>query len=350
MKSEIRVLVIDDSRVAREVISHKLNKDPGIVVVATAEDPYEARDLIITKKPDVLTLDVDMPKMNGVDFLKKFMPQYPLPVIMVSAFTQKGASVTMEALESGAVDFVPKPKTDTPGGLDLMISELIYKIKIADTVNVSHWKKVKEVNHTYDKKEVTKYSRDNCIIAVGASTGGTDAIKKLIRKFPSNIPGVLIVLHMPAGFTKSYAQRLNEQFKMDIKEAEDGDVIESGKIFVAPGGYQMKIEKKNGQRIINIFEGKPVNGHCPSVDVLFESVADVAKKDSIGIILTGMGSDGANGLLKMKNNGAKTFAQDEESSLIYGMPKVAYEIGAVDKVLNLEKFPQEILKTLNKNG
>ena len=349
MKSEIRVLVIDDSRIAREMISHGLNKDPGIVVVATAEDPYEARDLIITKKPDVLTLDVDMPRMNGIEFLKKFMPQYPLPVIMVSAYTQRGASITMEALDSGAVDFVPKPKTADPGGFDTMIKELTSKIKMAETVNVSHWKKINEVNGIYSSIQVSSYSKDNCIIAAGASTGGTEAIKKLIKRFPIEIPGIVIVLHMPGGFTKSYAERLNEQFKLTVKEAEDGDVIGPGKVFIAPGGFQMEIRKKNDQYVIKIFKDDPVNGHCPSVDVLFESVASVAKNDSIGIILTGMGSDGANGLLQMKKNGARTYAQDEESSLIYGMPRVAYEIGAVDKVLNLDKLPQEIFKILNQN-
>ncbi|MCP3923967.1 MAG: chemotaxis response regulator protein-glutamate methylesterase [Desulfobacterales bacterium] len=346
MNNEIRVLVVDDSTLAREMISHGLNKDPDIVVVATAEDPYEARDLIITKKPDVLTLDVEMPKMNGVEFLKRFMPQYPLPVVMVSAYTEKGAEITLEALDSGAVDFVTKPKSGSTG-VDRMINELKTKIKIASTANVSHWRKKKNIKRKFESS-ISNYNKENCIIAIGASTGGTEAVSNLLAEFPDDMPGIIIVQHMPGGFTKTYADRLNDLSNLNVKEAENGDIVEQGKAYVAKGGFQIKLKKINDKNIIVIEESEPQRLHNPSIDVLFNSLAEVVNKDSIGIILTGMGSDGAEGLLNMKRSGARTYAQDEESSVIYGMPKVAYEIGAANKRLHLNEIPDEIFKILNK--
>ncbi len=337
---KIKVLIVDDSLLFRETLAKEIGKDFGIEVIGTAEDPFAARDKILELKPDVVTLDVEMPKMDGIAFLKKLMPQYPLPVIVVSSV---GANV-FEALNAGAVDFVTKPDTSRPGGMSSFINELIVKIKIASTAKVGSFKKDYEA-----VKIVSNHGVDisNTIVAIGASTGGTEAIYNVITALPRDMPGILIVQHMPPVFTKLYADRLNNSCRLEVKEAQDGDLVKPGRVLVAAGDFHMRLAKGASGYYVKCAQGERVNGHCPSVDVLFDSVAEIAKSNAIGVILTGMGADGAKGLLNMRNNGAYTIGQDEKTSTVYGMPMVAYNIGAVAKQLPLDKIPQEICNHLS---
>jgi len=337
---KIKVLIVDDSLLFRETLAREIGKDFGIEVIGTAEDPFIARDKILELKPDVVTLDVEMPKMDGIAFLKKLMPQYPLPVIVVSSV---GKNV-FEALDAGAVDFVTKPDVSKSGGMNSFINELIVKIKIASTAKVGSYKKDYEA-----VKVVSNHGVDisNTILAIGASTGGTEAIYSIITALPRDMPGILIVQHMPPVFTKLYADRLNNSCKLEVKEAQDGDLIKPGRVLVAAGDYHMRLAKSPSGYYVKCAQGERVNGHCPSVDVLFDSVAEVAKSKAIGVILTGMGADGAKGLLNMRKQGAYTIGQDEKTSTVYGMPMVAYNIGGVVKQLPLDKIAQEICNHLS---
>lgn len=336
---KIKVLVIDDSLVFREAVARGIQGDKGIEVVATAADPYEARDKIIEYEPDLLTLDVEMPKMNGIEFLRKLMPQYPLPVVVVSALSNN----VFEALDAGAVDFVTKPNWETVNGLDGFINELIVKIKIASIAKVSAYKG----NYSSNQQNITtQVNPNNTIIAIGASTGGTEAISEVIQAFPRTMPGIVIVQHMPPVFTRMYAERLNSQCRMDIKEAENGDEIIPGRVLIAPGDKHMRINKRGSLYVVECIDGEKVNGHRPSVDILFQSVAEKVGLSAIGVILTGMGYDGAKGLLKMKQKGAYTIGQDEKSCIVYGMPKVAFDIGAVVEQVSLKDIPAVIINAL----
>lgn len=341
LKQRIKVLIVDDSLVFRESLSREISKDPDIEVVGTATDPYMARDLIIKLKPDVLTLDVEMPKMNGIEFLKKLMPQYPLPVIVVSSVSKN----VLDALDAGAVEFVTKPNVSRPGGMASFVNELIIKIKIASTAKVGNRKSDFVPSQPVANQGIDTTSK---IIAIGASTGGTDAIHTVISGLPRDMPPIIVVQHMPPVFTKLYAERLNNTCELEVKEAEDGDALRPGRVLIAPGNFQMRLAKRGPGYIVKCTLEEKVSGHCPSVDVLFDSVADVAGKQSLGVILTGMGRDGATGLLKMKKNGAYTIGQDEKSSVVYGMPMVAYNIGAVDKQLPLDRIAPEIIRFLSK--
>lgn len=336
----IKVLIVDDSLLFRETLAREIAKDFGIEVLGTAEDPYAARDKILELKPDVVTLDVEMPKMDGIAFLRKLMPQYPLPVIVVSSL---GKNV-FEALDAGAVDFVTKPDMSKSGGMNSFINELIVKIKIASTAKVGSFKKDYEA-----AKIVSNHGVDisNTILAIGASTGGTEAIYSVITTLPRDMPGILIVQHMPPVFTKLYADRLNNSCKLEVKEAQDGDVVKPGRVLVAAGDYHMRLAKGPSGFYVKCSQGERVNGHCPSVDVLFDSVAEIAKDKAIGVILTGMGADGAKGLLNMRKQGAYTIGQDEKTSTVYGMPMVAYNIGGVMRQLPLDKVSQEICNHLS---
>ncbi|MDD3307968.1 MAG: chemotaxis response regulator protein-glutamate methylesterase [Acetobacterium sp.] len=341
LKQRIKVLIVDDSLVFRESLSREIAKDPDIEVVGTATDPYMARDLIIKLKPDVVTLDVEMPKMNGIEFLKKLMPQYPLPVIVVSSVSKN----VLDALDAGAVEFVTKPNVTRPGGMASFVNELIIKIKIASTAKVGNRKSDYTPSHPVTSRGIDTTSK---IIAIGASTGGTDAIHTVICGLPRDMPPIVIVQHMPPVFTKLYAERLNNTCELEVKEAEDGDALRPGRVLIAPGNYQMRLAKRGTGYIVRCTQEEKVSGHCPSVDVLFDSVAEMAGRQSVGVILTGMGRDGANGLLKMKKTGAYTIGQDEKSSIVYGMPMVAYNIGAVDKQLSLDRIADEIIRFLSK--
>ena len=344
MAQPIRVIVVDDSALVRDILAQGLDLDPAIQVVAKASDPYVARDQIIKYRPDVLTLDVEMPRMDGVEFLRRFMPQYPLPVVMVSALTQRGKQITMDALEAGAVDFVSKPSTDVARGLSSMMMELRTKVKIASTANVSHWKSKRTavVPRTLAATSALAESTDK-VITIGASTGGTEAIKSVVVPLPAACPGVVIVQHMPAGFTRMYAERLNTLCAMEVKEAETGDRVMPGRILLAPGDYHMTVVRSGGVYRVDCSKGEKVCGHCPSVGVMMKSVAKNVGSNAIGVMLTGMGSDGADGMLAMREAGARTLAQDEASSVVFGMPKVAFERGGAERLVPLRKIAGEVL-------
>ncbi|MEE4255252.1 MAG: chemotaxis response regulator protein-glutamate methylesterase [Desulfuromusa sp.] len=348
MARAIRVLIVDDSALVRNILSQGLSMDPNIEVVGTAPDPYIARDKIVELQPDVLTLDVEMPRMDGVAFLRKLMPQYPIPIIMVSSLTQRGKQITMEALEAGAVDFVAKPTSNVAAGLSAMLMELRSKVKIASTANVSHWKGKRPI--TSPKSGSTSASAlaesTDKVIAIGASTGGTEAIRQVIENFPANTPGTVIVQHMPSGFTKMFSDRLNQLCQMQVKEAEHGDRIRTGLVLIAPGGKQMEVVRSGGFYQVRLGGEEKVSGHCPSVDVMMHSVAKHVGTNAVGAMLTGMGQDGAEGMLAMMQAGARCIAQDEASSVVFGMPKVAFEKGGAERLVPLNKISTALLSLL----
>ncbi len=350
MPKKIKVLIIDDSALVRDILKKGLSADPGFEIVGAAPDVFVGRDMIVEHKPDVITLDIEMPRMDGVEFLRRLMPQYPMPVVVVSSLTQKGKSITLQALDAGAVDYVPKPTADVARGLEDMMLELRTKIKIASTANVSHWKnkRVDRAPRTLPGNKALAESTDK-VIAIGASTGGTEAIRKVIEPLPATMPGIVIVQHMPKGFTKTFADRLNEVCMMHVKEAETGDRITNGKVLIAPGDLQMRVKRRGGYYEVICEEGEKVSGHRPSVDYLFSSIASEVGPNAYGIILTGMGADGAKSLKEMKDKGAKTIGQDERTSIVYGMPKVAKDLGAVDKQLPLEQIPISLIQTVTKD-
>jgi len=339
----IKVLVVEDSLVFRELLVQSLNADPAITVVATAKDPFEARDAIIEHKPDVMTLDVELPRMNGIEFLRKLMPQYPLPVVVISALNEK----VFDALGAGAVDFVAKPAGANREQLENFIkNELLVKIKVASIAKVGGRKMVPLAAPT----QLSEENGSELVVAIGASTGGTEAIATVIKDFGPDIPGVVVVQHMPPGFTEMYANRLNDQCRVKVKEAKSGDLVLPGQVLIAPGGdSHMHLVKRNGVYQVVLRTAPKVNGHCPSVDVLFQSVAENAGDKALGIILTGMGGDGAKGLLAMREKGAHTIGQDESTCIVYGMPKVAYDIGAVeyqDKLTDIAKRTYMLLSKM----
>ncbi len=344
MSKKIKALVVDDSAMVRQILSKGLSMDPMIEVVGTAADPYIVRDKIAKLKPDVLTLDVEMPKMDGVEFLRRLMAQRPMPVLMVSALTQKGKRITLDALEAGAVDFVTKPSANIAEGLNAMLKDLRAKVKMAAMAKVKVRKaapKPKRSTSMIHSKALVE-STDK-VIAIGASTGGTEAIRSVVTQFPPTTPGVVIVQHMPPGFTKMFADRLNEQCQMSVKEAVTGDRVMPGRILIAPGDYHMTVQRSGGQYRVYCRRGDKVCGHRPSVEVLFGSVAKNVGSNAVGVILTGMGHDGAEGMLVMKKSGARTFAQDEASSVVFGMPKAAYECGGAERLVSLNGISKLVI-------
>ena len=348
MARAIRVLIVDDSALVRNILSQGLSMDPDIEVVGTAPDPYIARDKIVALQPDVLTLDVEMPRMDGVAFLRKLMPQYPIPIVMVSSLTQRGKQITMEALEAGAVDFVAKPTSNVAAGLSAMLVELRSKVKIASTANVSHWKGKRPVTAPKSGSSSTSALAESTdkVIAIGASTGGTEAIRRVIENFPANTPGTVIVQHMPSGFTKMFSDRLNQLCQMQVKEAEHGDRVRTGLILIAPGGKQLEVVRSGGFYQVRLGSEEKVSGHCPSVDVMMHSVAKHVGANAVGAMLTGMGQDGAEGMLAMKQAGSRCIAQDEASSVVFGMPKVAFEKGGAERLVPLDKISTALLSLL----
>ncbi len=338
----IKVLVVEDSLVFRELLVQNLNKDPAIRVVATARDPFEARDAILAYKPDVMTLDVELPRMNGIEFLRKLMPQYPLRVVVISSLSDK----VFDAMSAGAVDFVAKPAVSNRRQLeDFIRNELLVKIKIASTARIGNFKRVVMAQ----QQQSLSSRKSNLIVAIGASTGGTEAIFSVVKDYGTDIPGIVCVQHMPPGFTAMYAKRLNDQCRIQVKEAETGDRVLPGHMLIAPGGDRhMHLVKVGEGYQVEVKAGPKVNGHCPSVEVLFESVAKAAGADAVGIILTGMGGDGAKGLLSMRRAGARTIGQDESTCVVYGMPKVAYDLGAVEYQEKLSDIAGRTYALLNK--
>ncbi len=343
ISKKIKVLIVDDSLVFREVISKGLLLDHRIQIVATASDPFIARDKIIEFEPDVMVLDVELPRMNGIEFLRRLMPQYPIPVVVISSANKN----IFDALNAGAVDFVMKPDMSNMRGLEAMLTELCVKVKIASIAKVGHFKNSSNSKIIEDNIDS---NFNNKIILIGASTGGTQAVYEILKKLPRNMPPTLVVQHMPEKFTNMYAERLNNSCVVEVREAKDGDKLYPGLVLIAPGDYHMRLKARGNEFYVQCFKGEKVNGHCPSVDVLFESAANLLGKNAIGVILTGMGYDGAKGLLNMRKNGATTIGQDEQSSVVYGMPKVAFDIGAVEKQVSLENIAKCIGLMLKKRG
>jgi len=334
----IKVLIVDDSAVVRQILQGALSADPDIQVVGTAPDPYVARDMIVEFKPDVVTLDVEMPRMDGITFLRKLMRHYPLPVIIVSSLTSTGGELALEALAAGAVEVMCKPGASLT--LDDMTAELIAKIKTAAGARVS---KREDVGGT--TKVALMGRTTNQIVAVGASTGGTVALEYVLRRMPADAPGMVIAQHMPALFTKQFADRLNRLSAMEIREAQEDDSVLPGVALVAPGDKHLLLRRSGMRTFVSVKDGPLVHQQRPSVDVLFRSVAHTAGKNAIGVIMTGMGVDGAAGLTEMRQAGAHTIAQDEASCVVFGMPKAAIEMGAVERVLPIKEIPDAILQS-----
>ncbi|MBW1666436.1 MAG: chemotaxis response regulator protein-glutamate methylesterase [Deltaproteobacteria bacterium] len=337
LEKKIKVLVVDDSAVVRKVFKEELSRDKEIEVIGTAPDPYVARDKIVKLKPDVVTLDIEMPRMDGLTFLKKLMRHYPLPVIIVSSLTKKGGKLAMDALSLGAIEVISKPSSAYSVGE--MSVQLIDKIKAVAGIDVQRRKKT-ELDEAGPTKPMPRAlaKTTNKIIAIGASTGGTEALKVVLTGMPPNAPGLAVVQHMPANFTTSFAQRLNELSAITVKEAADGDSLVNGVALIAPGNYHMLLKRSGARYYVQVKTGPLVHHQRPAVDVLFHSVATYAGGNAVGVILTGMGSDGALGLLKMKEAGARTVAQDEKTCVVFGMPKEAIKLGGVDKVVPLENI------------
>ncbi len=342
----IKVMVVDDSAVVRNIFSKELSRDPDIEVIGTAPDPYIARNKIVQLKPDVIVLDIEMPRMDGITFLRKLMHYHPLPVIIVSSLTPQGGEMALEALDAGAVDVMTKPGAAyTVGDLSLQLKE---KIKAAAKVNVEVKRSIVPPKKATPIRALTRTT--NKIIAIGSSTGGTQALESILTKLPANTPGIVITQHMPEHFTRSFAERLNSLCAMQVKEAEDGDSVVPGKILIAKGNYHMLLRRSGARYYVQVKFGPTVNRHRPSVDVLFKSVARYAGKNAIGVILTGMGNDGAAGMLEMKKAGAVNIGQNEASCIVYGMPKEAINAGAVDHVVHLNKIPEKILECVEEKS
>ncbi len=342
---KIRVLVVDDSAVVRKVFSEELSNEPDMEVVGTAPDPYVARDKIVSLKPDVVTLDIEMPRMDGITFLRKLMKYFPLPVIIVSSLTREGGALALEAIDIGAVDVISKPgEAYSVGDMSVQLAE---KIRAAARVNMKKYSGLaapkREVVSKIAAPKLSLAETTNKIIAIGASTGGTEALRIVLSQLPPTAPGVLVVQHMPANFTTSFAQRLNSLCAVKVKEAEDGDSVLPGIALIAPGNYHMVMRRSGARYYVNIKTGPLVCHQRPAADVLFNSVAMYGGGNAIGVILTGMGKDGSQGMLKMKEAGAKTIAQDEKSCVVFGMPREAIELGCVDKVVGIDKVCGAIL-------
>ncbi|MGE5582300.1 MAG: protein-glutamate methylesterase/protein-glutamine glutaminase [Bacillota bacterium] len=345
MEKKIKVLIIDDSAMVRKVFSGQLAKDPGIEVVGTAPDPYIGRDKIVYLQPDVIILDIEMPKMDGLTFLEKLMRYYPLPVIIVSSLAKEGCEMALRALELGAVEVMAKPGASYT--VTDMSEQLIEKIKAVSQIKAGVRRAPVNNDERKDKPVNSTFLRTtNKIIAIGASTGGTEAIKEVLIRLPAEIPPILIVQHMPEHFTRAYAERLNSLCRFEVKEAEDQELATPGKALLAPGNKHLILKRSGATYYVEVKDGPLVYHQRPSVEVLFSSVAKYAGPNSVGVILTGMGKDGANGLLEMKNNGAYTIAQDEESCVVYGMPKEAADIGAAMEIAPLDAIAGRILQVL----
>ncbi|MES2423142.1 MAG: chemotaxis response regulator protein-glutamate methylesterase [Pseudomonadota bacterium] len=342
----IRVIVVDDSALVRSVLSEIINSEKDMQVVGTAADPYIARELIRELNPDVITLDIEMPRMDGLDFLEKLMRLRPMPVVMVSTLTERGADATMKALELGAVDFVPKPRLGVKTGLDDVAREIIFKIRAATQAKVVRRVAVPVAQRSTAVVEKVVRSGTEKLIAIGASTGGTEAIRELLMALPPDSPGIVITQHMPPGFTASFATRLNSLCQVRVKEAEDGERILQGHAYVAPGGRQMRVVRSGANYVAEVRDGEPVNRHKPSVEVLFSSVAREVGPNALGVMLTGMGADGATGMRAMRDAGAYNYVQNEESCVVFGMPREAIAAGAANEVLPLSKIAPMLLQRL----
>ncbi|PLX81118.1 MAG: chemotaxis response regulator protein-glutamate methylesterase [Desulfuromonas sp.] len=357
-RQPIRVLIVDDSALVRKVLTDILADDPDIEVIGTAADPYLAATKIKKQVPDVISLDIEMPRMDGLTFLRKIMSQNPIPVVICSSLTEKGADVTFEAIRAGAVDIIAKPRSGAADYLRDARVRICDSIKAAASARLKKLQAVKAIAERAIEPKLTAdvilgrgrrnpiYNTTDKVVVMGASTGGTEALRSFLRQLPPDAPGIAIVQHMPEHFTAAFAQRLNEICQVDVKEAATGDRVIQGRVLIAPGNYHLLLKRNGAQYFVDVKEGPLVRRHRPSVDVLFRSAARHAGPNATGIIMTGMGDDGAQGLLEIKEAGGMTFAQDEESCVVFGMPNEAIRLGAVEKksILPLERLPQALMR------
>lgn len=353
--NKIKVLVVDDSALIRRLFSDMLNSDPDIEVIDTANDPIEARSKIKQHNPDVITLDIEMPKMDGITFLEKLMRLHPLPVVMISSHTQKGAECVMRSLQIGAVDFMPKPVSHEDDSLRVYASNLINKVRAASKANVAKHLEINSHNHSSptdsgllhaskpSSPELLDCKTNIQLVAIGSSTGGTEAVAEVLKSIPSDFPPIVITQHIPSKFSKAFAERLNRNCAGTILEAQDGDEIKPGHVYIAPGGMQMEVVKYKYNLMCKVYEGEKVNRHCPSVEVLFNSVAKVVGKKVISVMLTGMGDDGSASMKNIQDRGGITIAQDEKSSVVWGMPGAAVKLGYVDRIVSLNNIAPELI-------
>lgn len=347
---KIRVLCVDDSALVRSLMVEIINSHADMEVVAVAPDPIIARDLIKQYTPDVLTLDVEMPRMDGLDFLERLMRLRPMPVVMVSSLTERNSDITLRALELGAVDFITKPRLGLRDGL------MEYSDLIADKIRAAAMsrprRRLERASVISGSRSLTRsFSTTEKLVMIGASTGGTEAIRQVLEPLPSNSPAIMITQHMPAGFTRSFVERLDSLCQLQVHEAEHGQRVLPGHVYLAPGGIaHMKLARSGANYVVELEDSEPVNRHRPSVDVLFHSAAEVAGKNAVGVLLTGMGKDGAQGMLAMKKAGAATFAQDEASCVVFGMPREALAIGAADEAVPLSEISERILASAGSFG
>jgi len=355
-----KVLIIDDSALVRSVLTEIVNREPDMEAIGAAPDPLVAREMIRALNPDVLTLDIEMPKMDGLDFLERLMRLRPTPVVMVSTLTERGAEATLKALELGAVDFVAKPRLGIAAGIQDLAADICEKIRVASRVRMLRHlaplpapaPAASGADAGTAKAAPQRYSRASTekLIAIGASTGGTEAIREILSRLSADSPAVLITQHMPPGFTRSFAARLNGLCRMTVSEAQDGERVLPGHVYIAPGDRHMKLAKSGANYVIELDAGEPVNRHRPSVEVLFDSVAALAGPNALGVMLTGMGRDGAAGMLEMKRAGSFNIAQDEASCVVFGMPKEAIAAGAVDEVLPIGRIAERLQARLAEIG
>jgi two-component system, chemotaxis family, protein-glutamate methylesterase/glutaminase len=346
----VKVLVVDDSALVRSLLAEIIRSDPGLQLVGLAPDAYVARDLVKQFSPDVITLDIEMPRMDGLSFLEKLMTARPTPVVMISTLTEAGAEATLQALELGAVDFIPKPKLGIAAGIEAYRELILEKIHQAARVRVATLRRKQAPRVGGEKLAVRQLSGTEKIIAIGASTGGTEAIKDVLMQLPPNVPGIVITQHMPPGFTRSFAQRLDRLTKLHVVEAAGGERILPGHAYLAPGNFHLLVERSGADYVVKLSDGDPVHRHRPAVDVMMKSVARAGGKNVLGVLLTGMGKDGAQGMSDIRSQGGYTLAQDEASCVVYGMPREAVLMGAVDAIVSLDKMGEALLDKLKIMG
>lgn len=342
----IRVLVVDDSSLIRSLLSEIIHQDPDLELAGCAPDAFIAKDMVVKLRPDVITLDIEMPKVDGLTFLDRLMKARPTPVLMISTLTEKGADATIRSLEIGAIDFIAKPKIDVARGIGEYQQEIVQKIKIAAASKPKARSKTKASSEAIP----LSYQGTETIVGIGASTGGTEAIRQVLEKLSPAFPATVVTQHMPPSFTRSFAERLNGICRVNVHEAKDGERLLPGNVYIAPGDKHLEVVRHGADYRIRLDDGPLVSGHKPAVDVMFASLAKVAGNNTIATVLTGMGKDGAKGLLALKESGAITMAQDEASCVVYGMPKAAVEIGATSNIFPLEKMSLALSKAVEKKG
>ena len=350
-KKKIRVMIVDDSAVIRKLLEKIFSSSPDIEVVGTASDPYIARDKLVQLKPDVMTLDVEMPRMDGISFLEKVMQHFPTRTIIFSSLAKTGSETYLRALEAGAIDIMEKPSIDVSQSLEVLGKEIVEKVRVVARARINPVVKVATPSTPVKKVDRTSLARTtHQMIAVASSTGGTEALKVFLSGMPADIPGAVVVQHMPPGFTKSFADNLNAMFPFEVKEAEEGDQVVPGRVLIAPGNFHMEITRSGAFYYVKLHQNAPLHSVRPAADYLMKSVAKYAGKNALGVVLTGMGKDGAEGLLEMKNAGAYTVAQNEETCVVYGMPAAAVAINAHDKILPLDKIAGDLLRQIQQRN